>query len=171
MNQINSGWVQWTVMAQTTPQAGSAPAQPQTPVGVPGAGTGTTAPAGGGTTAAPVGGGAPPAQSQSPLSGGFMFIMIGLLAVLMLSSVFAGRKDKKRRADLMSSVKKGDKVQMIGGIIGNVVEAGDDEVVLKVEEGRIRFHKSAIQGVLSATKGKADGQITEVKGEAKATAV
>jgi preprotein translocase subunit YajC len=169
MNQMSSGWVQWVVMAQTTPEVGAAPAQPQTPVGVPGAGSGTTTAPAGGTTTAPAGG--PGGPQQSPLGGGFMLIMVAVLGVLMLSSVMAGRKDKKRRAELMSNIKKGDKVQMIGGIIGNVVELSEDEVVLKVEEGRIRFHKSSVQGVLSTSKSKADGQLTEVKGEPKAATV
>jgi preprotein translocase subunit YajC len=71
----------------------------------------------------------------------------------------------------MSSIKKQDKVQMIGGIIGTVVEMSDDEIVLKVEEGRIRFHKSSVQGVLQSKGRPGDSSIAEVKGEPKTTSV
>lgn len=100
-----------------------------------------------------------------------MILMLVMVGVMLLTSIMAGKKDKKKRAELMTNLKKQDKVQMLGGIIGTVVEIGDDDtVVLKVEEGRIRFHKSSIQGILSS-RGKGDTSITEVKGEAKAAAV
>jgi preprotein translocase subunit YajC len=72
---------------------------------------------------------------------------------------------------MMASLKKQDKVQMIGGEIGTIAELTDDEVVLRVEEGRIRFARSAVQAVL-ASKGKPEStMISELKGEAKATSV
>ena len=46
----------------------------------------------------------------------------------------------------------------------------DDEVVLRVEEGRIRFARSAVQTILSS-RAKSDATMAEIKGEAKATAV
>jgi preprotein translocase subunit YajC len=48
--------------------------------------------------------------------------------------VLGGRKEKKKRAALMASLKKHDKVQTVGGIIGTVVELTAEEVVLRVDE-------------------------------------
>ncbi len=99
----------------------------------------------------PVGPG-PGAGAAAPRSGSFVMTMIVLMLVMMVvMSLFSGRKDKKRREQLISSLKKNDKVQTIGGLIGNVAEVRNDEVVLRVDENsnvRIRFAKSAITGVI-----------------------
>ena len=56
----------------------------------------------------------------------------------------------------LSALKRGDRVQTIGGMLGSVVKISDDEVVLRVDDAeseskgntRIRFARSAIQTVL-----------------------
>jgi preprotein translocase subunit YajC len=92
-------------------------------------------------------------------------MMGGLLLVMILMSVFTSRKDRKRRAELIASLEKGAKVQTAGGIIGVVSELGDDEVVLRVEEGRLRFAKSAIAAVLKPARDKPAPADVEVKGD------
>jgi preprotein translocase subunit YajC len=101
-----------------------------------------------------------------------MLMMFVVLGVFALMTFMTSRKDKKKRAELMSGIKKHDRVQMLGGVIGNVAEITDDEVVIKVEEGRIRFARSAIQAVLTPAKSKNEsGAIAEVKGEPKTSSV
>jgi len=56
---------------------------------------------------------------------------------------------------MLAALKKGDKVQTAGGILGTVVEVRDSEVVVKVDENantRLRFARSAIQAVLDDQK-------------------
>lgn len=92
----------------------------------------------------------------------FVF-MVPLLLLMILSSVFGGRKERKRRQMLLENLKKNDRVQTIGGIIGSVAEVRKDDVVLRVDESsnvRIRFAKSAITGVVSEAPG-ADRAIEE----------
>ena len=102
-----------------------------------------------------------------------MIWMIPVLLLVMVGmSTLTGKKDKKKRADLMASLKKHDKVQMVGGEIGTITELTDDEVVIRVEEGRIRFSRASVQVVLTASKAKAEsGSLAEVKGEPKAASV
>jgi preprotein translocase subunit YajC len=62
------------------------------------------------------------------------------------------RRERKKRDQLLSGIKRHDKVMTIGGIIGSVVELKDDAVVLKVDETsntRITFSKSAISQVIA----------------------
>ena len=66
---------------------------------------------------------------------------------------------------MIASLRKGDKVQTNGGIIGTVAELGQDDVVLKVEEGRIRFAKAAVTGVLKSSTAKPESTIIEPKPE------
>jgi preprotein translocase subunit YajC len=93
-----------------------------------------------------------------------MSIMAPLLLVMVvfiLMTTMAGRKEKKRRAALLSSVKRGDRVQTVGGEIGTVVDLTDTEMTLRVDEvtnTRIRFTRSALQQVLKEGK-EADAKV------------
>jgi preprotein translocase subunit YajC len=145
------------ILAQTgQPEASSAPPAVEQAPGAPGSDGSQGITGQSGTT-----GGAPSPGPQSLLGSPFVLVL-GMLLVIVMTSVFGGRKDKKKRATMMSSLKRHDRVQTLGGIIGTVVEMKDDEVVLRVDEGtntRIRFAKSAIQQVLRESAAKEGPQV------------
>lgn len=88
---------------------------------------------------------------QSKGLGLFLPMMMALFAFMILSTVFSGRKEKKRRAELLNSLAKYDRVVTTGGMIGTIVEVKDDEVVIKVDEStntKVHFSKSAVQSVI-----------------------
>jgi preprotein translocase subunit YajC len=113
-----------------------------------------------GTVAAPAGT-APPAQQSFPT----ILILVGALMVfMMVQAVLTSRRERKSRAAMMSSLRKHDKVVTVGGVMGTVVEVGDNDVVLKVDENantRIRFTKASIQQVLTAAGDKAAAALPE----------
>lgn len=124
-----------------------------------------------GTTGAP-GTGTQPAQPARP--GGFdpiMILMLGMGVFLVMMIFTSGRrqkKEKRERDEMLNALKRGDKVQTIGGIIGTVAEVRTDEVVLKVDDAgqnRVRFARSAIQQVLSSRGGSSDAQPAETETE------
>ena len=125
-------------------------AQDQAPA-LPGEPASTTTGADGSPNGAAGGTGKPAAPG-----GGFnqiMLIMVVVLVAMILFSVFGQRKEKKRRAAMLSAIGKHDTVQTIGGVVGSVVEVKNDTVVLKVDESsntRITFARSAIQQVLNS---------------------
>ena len=100
--------------------------------------------------------GAPPA---SPFAGSGMFILLfAFLGLMIVTQIFAGRKQKKQRESMLNSIQRHDRVQTVGGIIGSVAEVRDDEIVLKVDEAtntKIRIARSAISAVLKKTDGPA----------------
>lgn len=104
--------------------------------------------------------GGPQAQPAAPpgLGGStFFLVMIGMLGLMIFISMRGQSKERKKRQELIASLKKGNRVQTIGGIIGTVVEVRDNEVVLKVDENgntRIKFAKSAIQNVTDEAAGE-----------------
>lgn len=143
-----------------TAAAPSAPAgnQALVPLGIPTASR-TTAVEGqalppAGTTTPP--GAAKPAAFDPML----LYLMGGMLLLIIFTTWNGSRKEKKKREEMSTSLRKGDTVQMLGGIIGVVSEIRDDEVVVRMEEGKIRFAKSAVQGILKSTKDpKADSSL------------
>ncbi len=114
------------------------------------AGDGATSVTGGSGGATGNGGG-------SPFGGGFMVVIVMMFLAMIIFSFMGQRRDRKKREAMISAVKKHDKVQTVGGLIGSVVEVKTDTVVLKVDESantRITFARSSIQQVLtSATDG------------------
>ena len=80
----------------------------------------------------------------------FLFIMLG---AIVLMYVFMGRKKRKqaaKRKDMLTNLKKGDKITTIGGIVGSVIEVREDEVTLKIDETnntRVHVTRWAIRGV------------------------
>jgi preprotein translocase subunit YajC len=113
----------------------------------------TTAPAG--TATAPVSGTRPGwvGLLETPL----FPLLIGIMILYFF--VFRSKKQQDRkRNDMLAQLKRGDRVQTIGGILGTVIEARETEVLLKVDESsntKIRFSRSAIHRVLDED-GKAE---------------
>jgi len=83
---------------------------------------------------------------QSPLA------MLPLMLVLMYFLLFRPQRARERqqREALNNSLKKNDRVLTNAGIIGTVANIKDDEVTLKLEEGRVRILKSTIARILTA---------------------
>jgi len=96
---------------------------------------------------------------RSPLT--LVFVLIIFMWIFMINSK---RKQDRRRQDMLKQIKKGDRIQTIGGILGTVVEVReqDDEVVVKVDESsnaKIRF----IRGAISRVVEQAERERAEVK--------
>ena len=107
--------------------------------------------------AADAAGAAPAAAPPAGAGGQQIFVMLAVMVGAMLLFSFVGsRRERKKREQLLSSIKRHDRVVTIGGIVGSVVEMKDDSVVLKVDETsntRITFSKSAISQVMPQDAG------------------
>ena len=80
-------------------------------------------------------------------------LMLVAMAVLIVPSLLGSRREKKKRATLMSNMGKGDKVVTIAGQIGWVDQIKDNEIVLRLDENsnvKGRFTKAAIQQILES---------------------
>lgn len=71
----------------------------------------------------------------------FLALMVGVFYFLIIRPQ---RKRTQAQRQLASSLQLGDEVRTIGGIHGTVVSMTEDSVVLRVEDGQIRFAKRAI---------------------------
>lgn len=95
--------------------------------------------------------------NEGAAPGGFpplIIIMFLVITMMIVFSILGQRRERKKRETLIRAVKKHDKVQTIGGVIGSIVELKPDFVVLKVDESsntRITFARSAIQQVIKSS--------------------
>jgi len=81
----------------------------------------------------------------------YMLPMLLALGVFYIFLFRGQRKDKKHHQNMLDALKRSDRVQTIGGLLGTVVDVRDTEVVLKVDETnnvKMRFNRAAIKEVL-----------------------
>lgn len=106
------------------------------------------APAGSATAPGGAGGNA----QQGPGGFGlFMPVLAVMMIFLVISTAMSGRKDKKRRAEMLASIGKKDRVRTIGGMIGTIVETKGDEYLLETDRSsnsRAWVAKSAVAAVI-----------------------
>ncbi len=102
-----------------------------------------------------------PATQGDPKPGWFdavssPFLLMG--AVILISFMFMGkgkRGEDKKRAEMLKQLKRGDRIQTIGGIQGAVTRAEESRVEVKVDESsntKIWFARSAIARVIDDEK-------------------
>lgn len=79
-------------------------------------------------------------------AGGFTsLIFLGLMvAVFWLFIIRPQRQRTKKQQQLIQSLEVGQDVRTIGGIKGRILSIDGDEIVLKVEEGKLRVTRRAI---------------------------
>lgn len=92
------------------------------------------------------------------LLGGPLFpVFLGVI-VLYIFMFRSKRNQDRQLREKLSSVKRGDRVMMSGGILGKIVEVKDSEVLVKVDENsntKIWFTREAIRRVLTDEKAEA----------------
>ncbi len=113
-----------------------------------GAVSGAAAPAGAAGAAGAAGGPPPPGWFQFLSSFGPIILIFVVFWWFITSSK---KRQDRERANMLSAMKKGDRVQMIGGEIGHIVETKEDRVLIKVDENsntKIWYARDAIAKAL-----------------------
>ena len=108
-------------------------------------------------------------QTQGGADGLVMWIPFIILIVVMFAiSIRTSSKEKKKREEMMNSIRKGTKVMTSGGIFGEIVEVQKDAFLLKIANNvQITISRTAIAQVVhpapAADGSAADDTKTEVK--------
>ena len=101
-----------------------------------------------------------------------LIMLVAMLAIFYFMLIRPENKRKKEAEDMRNSVKTGDKITTIGGIIGTVVDVKDEKIVIETsaDQVRIQLAKWAISSnetAAEAAKAKAKKD-QEAKAKAKA---
>lgn len=112
-----------------------------------------------GSEQAPGGVGGPgPGGAQAPvglLSSPLMLMLLLVMVFMIFTTWSSGRKEKKRAAEMLASLKRGDRVLTAGGLIGTVHEVREDSIVLRVDDvsgAKAHFTRGSIQQVIRSAK-------------------
>ena len=65
-----------------------------------------------------------------------LVLMIALMYFLMIRPE---NKRKKQAEEMRNSLKKGDQITTIGGIMGKIVHVGEDSIVIETSDDRVRM--------------------------------
>ena len=87
-----------------------------------------------------------------------IFMMLAVLALFYFFMIKSKRKTESQRQSMLNQLKRGDRIQTIGGVLGTVIEAREGDVLVKVDESsntKIRFVRSAIHRVVEEEKPQA----------------
>lgn len=94
----------------------------------------------------------PAAARKQPQGQWQQLIFIVLIFVVLYFIMFRGpRKKQQQQQQMIKSLKKNDRVQTVGGILGTVLEVSDNEITLKVDESnntKIKVLPSAVSRVI-----------------------
>ena len=88
-----------------------------------------------------------------------ILMLVVLIAVFYFMIIRPENKRKKTAQQLRDSLKKGDKLTTIGGIVGSIVQVNEDTIIIETSEDRVRVEitKWAVSttGVQTSTDPKA----------------
>ncbi len=99
-------------------------------------------------------------MQNAPAKSGSSALFSALVPLLVIFGIFylflivpQMRNEKKRKA-LLASIKKGDKVMTVGGIVGTVSKVDEHFISLKVsQDTTIKFERSAVKLVFGSEDG------------------
>ena len=104
--------------------------------------------------------------------GSTIVMMVAMLGIFYFMLIRPENKRKKEAEQMRSSVRKGDKITTIGGVIGTVVDVKENNIVIETsaDQVRIEFAKWAISSNETAAEAaKAEAKkAQEAKAKAKA---
>nr|WP_325211899.1 preprotein translocase subunit YajC [uncultured Oscillibacter sp.] len=93
-----------------------------------------------------------------------ILMLIVMLAIMYFLMIRPENKRKKKAQEMRDSLKKGDTITSIGGIVGRIVSVGKDTIVIETSDDRVRMEltKWAVSSV-----GVQSGEQPEEKKEEK----
>ncbi len=65
-----------------------------------------------------------------------LVVMVALMYFLMIRPE---NKRKKQAEEMRNSLKKGDQITTIGGIVGKIVQVSDDNIIIETSDDRVRM--------------------------------
>lgn len=83
--------------------------------------------------------------------------MVAIFVIFFFLLIRPQMRERKRREEMLASLKKGDRVATTGGLIGTVTGLGGDTVTLKIADSvRVECLRSAVTGVRTEARSDSD---------------
>jgi preprotein translocase subunit YajC len=90
-----------------------------------------------------------------------ILMLVLLLVIFYFMLIRPENKRKKQAEQMRNSLKKGDKITTIGGIVGTIVQVTDNTIVIETSDDRVRMEltkwavsNTGVQATADAQSGK-----------------
>ena len=68
-----------------------------------------------------------------------IIMIVAMIAILYFLMILPEQKRKKQAQQMRDSLKKGDMITTIGGIVGKIVMVKDNTIIIETSEDRVRM--------------------------------
>jgi preprotein translocase subunit YajC len=75
---------------------------------------------------------------------GTLIMFGGMFVIMYFFMIRPQMKKQKEAKKFQEALQVGDKVMTLGGIHGKVVEIGETDIVMSIDQGRLRIEKAGI---------------------------
>ena len=74
-----------------------------------------------------------------PIDAYTLLMLVAMIALVYFMMIRPENKRKKEAEAMRSSLKKGDQITTIGGIVGKIVQVTDENIVIETSDDRVRM--------------------------------
>lgn len=85
---------------------------------------------------------------------GSLILFGGMFLIMYLFMIRPQMKKMKEARKFQESIQIGDKIVTVGGIHGKVLEIGEKDVVISLDQGRMRIEKAALSPDRTVSEGQ-----------------
>jgi len=90
---------------------------------------------------------APAAQPENPVTG--MLFFVGMIVIFYFLLIRPQQKRAKEHRKMVEAIGKGDEVVTNGGVLGKIVDLGEQYLTIEIAEGvQIKLQRHAVASVL-----------------------
>ena len=97
-----------------------------------------------------------------------LIMMVAMLGIFYFMLIRPENKRKKEAEQMRSSLRKGDKITTIGGIVGTIVDVKENNIVLETSADQVRIELA--KWAVSSNETAAENAKVEAKKNAEAKA-
>lgn len=69
----------------------------------------------------------------------FLIMIVAMIAIFYFMIIRPEKKRKKEEENLRNSLKEGDKITTIGGIVGKIIDIDGENIVIETSKDRVRI--------------------------------
>ena len=84
----------------------------------------------------------------------FFVQMLAIVAIFYFLIIRPKVQQDKKHREKLATIRRGDRIVTVGGIIGEVVHLKDDQITLKSGESRLVIQRDRVADILSDTVGE-----------------
>ena len=92
-----------------------------------------------------------------------IIMLVVLIAVFYFMLIRPENKRKKKAQEMRDSLKKGDTITTIGGIVGKIVMVKPDTIVIETSDDRVRMELTKWAGVQSSGEEKKEDEVKKTE--------